>query len=488
MAKNYIKAFSQIRIKDVGLVGGKNASLGEMYSKLNKRGINIPDGFAITADAFKYFLQFNKINKQVIRIIRSINFAQINDLKNKAALVRQLILKSNFPADLAKEIINNYKKLGKWSLVTLLSLATATTLSCVKPNTINDIIYTQADKQNIEQVTQEKKLKEEEQKQKEIYDFFISRYNYPLILDNITKEDLESLYNDITSAKVEWKDELNDYLNIILYNDKYKSKDYIYDNNDKKFIQYFNDKDNQFRKLSANYFYPDLSKNINKLYDIDKDGIPNEQDKYPFNYSNGEVYILINVDNKITETDYILKNKLEDNLYYKPENTYLIKSVSMKQFESIIEDILSKTTGSDLFYILNNQSSDSNGNLIFKNEDGDTEYYNISRMNELFKGKDYAALIEIDEGEYAYKRQNLLDIDKSVIIAVQKKTPSSSLAASLFNWQIDQGNLNFQDYINLLDEINKKKFNDDKLGIIIRGEPNLPKNQEDWYFPIVYKK
>jgi len=56
-SRKYILWFNQISSKDVPLVGGKNASLGEMFSKLTRKGINVPDGFAITASGYWYFLK-----------------------------------------------------------------------------------------------------------------------------------------------------------------------------------------------------------------------------------------------------------------------------------------------------------------------------------------------------------------------------------------------------------------------------------------------
>ena len=55
----FILPFSEIHNKDIAIVGGKNASLGEMLSTLGDRGIRIPDGFATTADAFRFFLKEN---------------------------------------------------------------------------------------------------------------------------------------------------------------------------------------------------------------------------------------------------------------------------------------------------------------------------------------------------------------------------------------------------------------------------------------------
>ena len=56
-SKQFVLKFSEISIKDIPLVGGKNASLGEMYTRLTKKGIIVPNGFAITANAYWHFLQ-----------------------------------------------------------------------------------------------------------------------------------------------------------------------------------------------------------------------------------------------------------------------------------------------------------------------------------------------------------------------------------------------------------------------------------------------
>ncbi|MDI6790321.1 MAG: PEP/pyruvate-binding domain-containing protein, partial [Thermodesulfobacteriota bacterium] len=61
----FILWFDEIGIKDVPLVGGKNASLGEMYQKLIKKGVNVPGGFAITAEAYKHLLKASGVDKKI---------------------------------------------------------------------------------------------------------------------------------------------------------------------------------------------------------------------------------------------------------------------------------------------------------------------------------------------------------------------------------------------------------------------------------------
>ncbi|MCK5459531.1 phosphoenolpyruvate synthase, partial [Candidatus Parcubacteria bacterium] len=114
MRKNpFIVWFKDIKISDVPIVGGKNASLGEMFSKLVKKGINIPNGFAITADAYHYFLEEAGIQDRIKIILRDLNVKDIDNLYYRGHKVRELMLNSDMPKDLEKEIIKAYKKLSK---------------------------------------------------------------------------------------------------------------------------------------------------------------------------------------------------------------------------------------------------------------------------------------------------------------------------------------------------------------------------------------
>ncbi len=105
--------YKEISKDDVALVGGKNASLGEMFSKLTKKGINIPDGFVLTSHAYWYFLRENKIDKKLKEIFSKFNPNSIKSLKKTGNAARQLILKAEFPQDLKKEILRDYQKLSQ---------------------------------------------------------------------------------------------------------------------------------------------------------------------------------------------------------------------------------------------------------------------------------------------------------------------------------------------------------------------------------------
>lgn len=110
----FIKFFNETNIKDVPQVGGKNASLGEMYKKLAGQGIKVPNGFATTAKAYNYFLESTGLKKNIKKILSGLNTRNVIDLVKRGAEVRKLIVATDFPKDLSKEIIEAYKKLSQF--------------------------------------------------------------------------------------------------------------------------------------------------------------------------------------------------------------------------------------------------------------------------------------------------------------------------------------------------------------------------------------
>ncbi len=112
-SKKQILWFKEITKQDVPLVGGKNASLGEMVSVLSKKGVNIPDGFALTSESYWYFLRANDIDKTLKKIFKEKKTKNIKDLQEKGQLARNLILKSKFPKDLAAAIVQSYQALSR---------------------------------------------------------------------------------------------------------------------------------------------------------------------------------------------------------------------------------------------------------------------------------------------------------------------------------------------------------------------------------------
>lgn len=123
--KKFILWFEEVRIEDVPFVGGKNAALGEMYQELVPLGIHVPNGFAITSYAYRYFLEKAGLAKQIKEALRGLNTRDIKDLQGRGKAVRQIILKAELPAELQNEITQAYEKLGKRLGVAVRSSATA---------------------------------------------------------------------------------------------------------------------------------------------------------------------------------------------------------------------------------------------------------------------------------------------------------------------------------------------------------------------------
>jgi len=107
----YIKFYDQVTIKDVPSVGGKNASLGEMCQKLVSQGINVPFGFATTAEAYHYFLAETGTKKKIEAILEGLDTHNVVDLGKRGAAVRKTILAAILPDDFQKEISQAYKDL-----------------------------------------------------------------------------------------------------------------------------------------------------------------------------------------------------------------------------------------------------------------------------------------------------------------------------------------------------------------------------------------
>lgn len=121
--------FKDLGIQDVPLVGGKNASLGEMFQKLTKKGVNIPNGFAVTAYAYHYLLESAGIKNDIRRVLKGLNARKIDNLQERGHKIRSLILKTEFPEDLKDAILKAYRgmerKYGKRCDVAIRSSATA---------------------------------------------------------------------------------------------------------------------------------------------------------------------------------------------------------------------------------------------------------------------------------------------------------------------------------------------------------------------------
>ena len=104
----FVKWFADIRIEDIPLVGGKNASLGEMFRELTPRGVKVPDGFAITAEAYRHFLGEAKLDAKIQELLAGLDTSDLDNLRQRGSQVRQAILAAELPRDLEDEIIHAY--------------------------------------------------------------------------------------------------------------------------------------------------------------------------------------------------------------------------------------------------------------------------------------------------------------------------------------------------------------------------------------------
>jgi len=109
----FILWFDQLGIEDVPLTGGKNASLGEMYSVLTPKGVSVPNGFAVTAYAYNYLLDKAGIRDAIKQALDGLDTTNMKDLALKGAAARKIIREAEFPQDLADAIIEAYNHLSE---------------------------------------------------------------------------------------------------------------------------------------------------------------------------------------------------------------------------------------------------------------------------------------------------------------------------------------------------------------------------------------
>lgn len=107
----FIKEFQHIGIDDVSSVGGKNASLGEMYNQLTSEGVRVPNGFATTSKAFWNFLDENSLRKPLERLLSQLDTKAYTNLSEIGKKARNLILSGKLSAKFAKEIVEGYQRL-----------------------------------------------------------------------------------------------------------------------------------------------------------------------------------------------------------------------------------------------------------------------------------------------------------------------------------------------------------------------------------------
>jgi pyruvate,water dikinase len=122
MNYQYIHYFKNIIIDDIPLVGGKNASLGEMYRQLTSEGVKIPNGFAVSAQAYRYILDHNNSWRALHEALDGLDPDDMDDLAQRGKRARDIVYGAELPDDLQTEILAAYHEL-KTEYGSTLSLA-----------------------------------------------------------------------------------------------------------------------------------------------------------------------------------------------------------------------------------------------------------------------------------------------------------------------------------------------------------------------------
>lgn len=103
--------FDEVRISDIPLVGGKNASLGEMIQQLTSKGVNVPNGFATTAYAYRYFVQAAGLEEKLRQLFADLDVEDVNNLRERGKQARSLLLHTPFPTELRAAITTAYQRM-----------------------------------------------------------------------------------------------------------------------------------------------------------------------------------------------------------------------------------------------------------------------------------------------------------------------------------------------------------------------------------------
>ncbi len=125
--KKYIKSFSHVSLEDVAIVGGKNASLGEMINNLKSLGVEVPDGFAITVDAYSEFLSHNGLTSLLQDALNKLDRQALSNLQEVGAKCRSLVLNSKIPTEVEESIRKAHVKLMTNELVHSLAVRSSAT-------------------------------------------------------------------------------------------------------------------------------------------------------------------------------------------------------------------------------------------------------------------------------------------------------------------------------------------------------------------------
>ena len=109
--QQYIAWFDTLRMTDVGTVGGKNASLGEMISQLSDLGVRVPGGFATTAEAYRAFLTHEGLDKRIQKLLKYLNTEDVSALAQAGSQIRKWIMQTPLPIELENDIRGAYERM-----------------------------------------------------------------------------------------------------------------------------------------------------------------------------------------------------------------------------------------------------------------------------------------------------------------------------------------------------------------------------------------
>jgi pyruvate, water dikinase len=109
--KAVVLLFDEVGIADIPLVGGKNASLGEMIQQLAPQGVGMPTGFATTAYAFRYFVEHAGLDAKLRQLLSDLDVENMDNLRERGKQARAMILNTPFPLEIESAIVDSYIKL-----------------------------------------------------------------------------------------------------------------------------------------------------------------------------------------------------------------------------------------------------------------------------------------------------------------------------------------------------------------------------------------
>ncbi|NOR20671.1 MAG: phosphoenolpyruvate synthase, partial [Xanthomonadales bacterium] len=108
----YVIPLDQLGLSDLETVGGKNASLGEMITNLSQAGVNVPGGFATTADAYRKFLQHEGLAERIDELLQKLDVDNIAQLTSTGAQIRQWLLNAPLPDEARAQIVTAWETMS----------------------------------------------------------------------------------------------------------------------------------------------------------------------------------------------------------------------------------------------------------------------------------------------------------------------------------------------------------------------------------------